>query len=177
MRCVREAKEQASLRGQELEPAPLASTLRATGFDVKLCSALGGGSGGECLRNLRHTFLSVTAARGNGLAAQQRFIIDLNFKDQFEIAQPTVRYGRLLAAVPSEFVGTEDRITLLVTFLCREIGLAFRERGNTLPPWRQADSMLSKWRPRRSVERDVPSMPAASMFGPSRRAILQGLQA
>lgn len=153
LQCVRRAQEEVSQRQQSLEPGHLAAQLRQSGFDAKLLSALGGGTGGECLRNLRHTFLSVTSS--NGFSTSPRFIVDLNFKEQFEIAQPTERYAKLLAAVPAEFVGTEDRISLLVTFLCREISTAFKAHGKTLPPWRQADSMLSKWRPRRSVEHDV----------------------
>lgn len=86
--------------------------------------------------------------------------MDLQFHEQFEIAQPTERYARLLAEVPRVFVGTEEGITVLVTFLCREMSDAFRKQGHTLPPWRQADAMLSKWRPRRSVERELPLPPA-----------------
>jgi hypothetical protein len=43
----------------------------------------------------------------------------------------------------------------LVDFLCSELAAAFRAEGATLPPWRAADAMLSKWRPRRSVDCDM----------------------
>ncbi|KAG2448713.1 hypothetical protein HYH02_006069 [Chlamydomonas schloesseri] len=45
----------------------LAEGLTARGYDVAVTHALGGGSGGECLRNLRHTFLSVTVPLPPGL--------------------------------------------------------------------------------------------------------------
>lgn len=47
--------------------AHLAEGLTARGYDVAVTHALGGGSGGECLRNLRHTFLSVTVPLPPGL--------------------------------------------------------------------------------------------------------------
>ncbi|KAG2433007.1 hypothetical protein HXX76_008734 [Chlamydomonas incerta] len=47
--------------------AYLAEGLMARGYDVAVTHALGGGSGGECLRNLRHTFLSVTVPLPPGL--------------------------------------------------------------------------------------------------------------
>lgn len=153
--AVRRAQESAAARRLPLDLGGLASRLGADGFDVKLCNALGGGSGGECLRNLRHSFLTVTPPPGAGGGG--RLIVDLYFAEQFEIATPNARYAALLDALPGAFVGTEERAAALVEFLCREIGAAFRAQGVTLPPWRQAESMLSKWRPRRSVEHDVPS--------------------
>ncbi|GIL71468.1 hypothetical protein Vretimale_2668 [Volvox reticuliferus] len=45
----------------------LADGLTARGYDVAVTHALGGGSGGECLRNLRHTFLSVSCPLAPGV--------------------------------------------------------------------------------------------------------------
>ena len=65
-------------------------------------------------------------------------------------------------------------------YLCGELAKAFEAEGAMLPPWRAADAMLSKWRPRRSVDRDlVPPPPAglvSSAFGvgPTARRSLNG---
>jgi hypothetical protein len=60
----------------------------------------------------------------------------------------------VLAAIPQVWVGPEEHLILLVNFLCAEMSAAFRQLGSVPPPWRQASSMLSKWRPRNSIDMD-----------------------
>ena len=56
----------------------------------------------------------------------------------------------------------------LVDFLCSELAIAFKAEGATLPPWRSADAMLSKWRPRRSVDCDMLQPPVTPFDTASR---------
>jgi hypothetical protein len=56
---VRFAREEAARHGVSLTVPGLAGTLRRLGYGVKILTALGGGGGGACLRNLRHSFLTV----------------------------------------------------------------------------------------------------------------------
>ena len=57
--AVNAAYEKAAGAGQQLGIDELADTLRRQGHDVRIRTALGGGGGGECLRNLRHQFLTL----------------------------------------------------------------------------------------------------------------------
>jgi hypothetical protein len=50
------------------------------------------------------------------------------------------------------FVGTISRLIPLVQLVCMDLSASFRARGLTLPPWRQVQSMMSKWLPARSQE-------------------------
>jgi uncharacterized protein (TIGR01615 family) len=93
-------------------------------------------------RNLRHEFLLV---RGQGEYEGLEYVVDLAFRDQFEIPQPTPGYQELLKAVPQVFVGTMSSLVSIVKLLGREIGLSFEEKGLALPPWRHTDSLLTKW--------------------------------
>ncbi|BDA42380.1 hypothetical protein COCOBI_03-2670 [Coccomyxa sp. Obi] len=146
--------------GKAPEADAVAERLVQLGYSVTVRTALGGGGGCECLRNLRHVFICVRMPGGNGSV-----LVDPKFKEQFEIAHPTARYAALLDEVPACFVGTEERLVALVELLCSEMSAAFRGTGTTLPPWRQAPSMLSKWRPRRSTdERRTPAPAAKSLF-------------
>lgn len=127
----------------------LAARLRSLDHTVSIRTALGGGWGGECLRNLRHSFLVCTVAGKEGHAV---YIIDPAFREQFSVAHPTLRYKQILEAVPATFVGTEDRLVSLVKALCAELQSVFMEQDATLPPWRDVAAQLSKWRPRRSTD-------------------------
>ncbi len=69
---------------------------------------------------------------------------------------------------PQVYVGSS--VELLVDFLCSELAAAFKAEGATLPPWRAADAMLSKWRPRRSVDCDMLAPPASAAAYPMARS-------
>uniref|UniRef100_A0A383VS09 Uncharacterized protein n=1 Tax=Tetradesmus obliquus TaxID=3088 RepID=A0A383VS09_TETOB len=141
------------------------------GYAVSLRESLGGGAGGQCLRNLRHCCLvlqrpqsvvdnsssSSTFGGGSSSSSINSIIVDPTFRDQFAIAHPSARYAAVLDSLPAVFVGPASRIPQLVELLCAEMSLAFHAAGIVLPPWRHTKSMLSKWQPRRSVE-----LPAAA---------------
>lgn len=56
--------------GQEF--ARLAQILTALGYRVQVRTALGGGDGADCLRNLRHTFMTVALPQAGGEAPARR---------------------------------------------------------------------------------------------------------
>lgn len=68
-------------------------------------------------------------------------------REQFVISQSTPEYEKLLSLIPGEFVGTSTRLRPLVKLLCMEMEQAFQDTGLTWPPWRQVESMMSKWLP------------------------------
>lgn len=91
--------------------------------------------------------------QGEGEWAECSLIVDPSFREQFEIPQPTRGYSAALALLAPEFVGSASRLIPLVQCLCAEMAASFEAEGLTLPPWRRAQAMLSKWLPQRS--RDV----------------------
>lgn len=83
-------------------------------------------------------------------------------REQFIISQATPEYEQLLSLLPGEYVGTSMRLKPLVKLLCLEMEQAFQERGLTWPPWRQADSMMSKWLPSKVINSHLrPLLPSA----------------
>ncbi|GMH33298.1 hypothetical protein BSKO_01132 [Bryopsis sp. KO-2023] len=121
----------------------LAQGLANMGYDVKMRTAIARGNPVQMFSELAHKFITVKPAKG-----MQEVIVEFDFKAEFMILEPTMRYQSLLEDLPSEFVGTRERLTELVQFLCREMGTAFLETGRTVPPWRRHNSVVSKWRPR-----------------------------
>ena len=82
---VRIAREEAAKRGAPaLGVDELADVLRRLGYAVRVVQALGGGTGGACLRSLRHTFLTVGVGGGGG---HMSYVVDPRFREQ-------VRRGR-----------------------------------------------------------------------------------
>jgi uncharacterized protein (TIGR01615 family) len=145
--------------GSEMDTAELGDRLRTLGYSVTLRTALGGdsiGGNASCLRNLRHSFLAVSLpnSQQTSSAMDKVFIVDPKFLDQFEIAHSTLRYDAFLDVLPSAIVVPAIRLTEAVRILCEEMARAFEKTGTPVPPWRQANAMLSKWQPRRSA--DVP---------------------
>ncbi|XP_059630553.1 uncharacterized protein LOC132273590 isoform X2 [Cornus florida] len=74
-----------------------------------------------------------------------RLIVDMDFKSQFELARPTSTYSELSNALPSIFVGTEEKLNNIISLLCSAAKQSLKERGLHIPPWRKASYMHSKW--------------------------------
>ncbi|KAG1670299.1 hypothetical protein FOA52_003649 [Chlamydomonas sp. UWO 241] len=132
--------------------ATLADGLSALKYGVAVRRAVGGGDGAECLHNLRHTHLLVTAPG----APNEPFVVDPTFVEQFRIAKPTSRYTQVLECVPCVLVLPESQLVQLVHFMCIELANAFKASDAVIPPWRKLSSMLSKWLPRRAGDSALP---------------------
>ena len=104
----------------------------------------GKSTGKSVFRNLRHEFLLV---HGQGEYEGLEYVVDLAFRDQFEIPQPSSSYHELLGDVPQVFVGPVSSLIPVVQIVCSEMAVSFTIRGQTLPPWRKTEAILSKWLP------------------------------
>ncbi|GAB4817681.1 hypothetical protein N2152v2_004727 [Parachlorella kessleri] len=157
LRDVLAYKERILEEEEGFDVVTLAAHLSNVGYRVHIRTALGGGQGTDCFHNLRHEFLVV---QGDGEQRSVDFIVEPSFKAQFQISHSTPRYDGLLSLVPGVLVSTAAMLAPLVQLLCAEMQLAFEEHGLSLPPWRQAKSMLSKWLPQKS--RDTEPSPYGS---------------
>jgi hypothetical protein len=55
------------------------------------------------------------------------------------------RYDTLLAALPQDFVGPPDALTLVASVMAAAGRLLFQQLGLPLPPWREPRAVLSRW--------------------------------
>jgi uncharacterized protein (TIGR01615 family) len=139
----------------------LATKLSSIGYGVLVRHSVSGGKGSEMFNNLRNDFLVVTALSDftgtttTPIPLLQEFIVGPCFQDHFTIPHLTARYMGLLSLLPSTLVATPNQLKQLVDLLCAEMHIAFEQCGFSLPPWRQAKSLLSKWLPTKSKDVDM----------------------
>lgn len=74
-----------------------------------------------------------------------RFILDVDFKSEFEIARSTKNYRSILQSLPVLFVGKSDRIEKIVAIISDAAKQSLKKKGLSFPPWRKVDYMKSKW--------------------------------
>lgn len=74
-----------------------------------------------------------------------RLIVDMDFRSQFELAKPTSAYKELTDMLPLVFVGSEAKLTEIISLLCSAAKKSLKEKGLYIPPWRKATYMQSKW--------------------------------
>lgn len=72
VRDVEAARKTILSRGKSVCAASLAEALSQLGYSVAMRESLGGGSGGQCLRNLRHSFLCCVQSKYSSAAPAAR---------------------------------------------------------------------------------------------------------
>ncbi|XP_017981157.1 PREDICTED: uncharacterized protein LOC18592544 isoform X2 [Theobroma cacao] len=75
----------------------------------------------------------------------KRVIADMEFRSQFELARPTVTYEEMINDLPLIFVGTEEKLNMIIPLLCSAAKRSLKENGLHVPPWRKPAYMQSKW--------------------------------
>ncbi|MQM04656.1 hypothetical protein Taro_037460 [Colocasia esculenta] len=87
--------------------------LRMDGYDASLCRS-SWVSTLECLGG-DYEYIDIVMEEEHG--APTRLIVDVAFRSQFELARPTLAYAQLSGALPSVFVGKEEKIKKIVPLL------------------------------------------------------------
>ncbi|KAG2502180.1 hypothetical protein HYH03_000667 [Edaphochlamys debaryana] len=155
------------------EVEALAAELTAAGFVVRILDGTRMSKDARsCLRTLKHSFLvclgwnrpaaaapgpAAPAGAGSGAAQEQGsgqpvqpcepLVVELRFREQFLIANPTRDYEHMLMALPVVFVGPLRRMDAVVELVAAEVAAVFKAAARPLPPWRTKGAMLSKWAP------------------------------
>ncbi|CAI5469794.1 unnamed protein product [Closterium sp. Yama58-4] len=75
----------------------------------------------------------------------QRFVVDLDFRAQFQIARPTREHASVLESTPLIFVGRQERLARLVEVVSGVMREALRAQGMHIPPWRKGEYLHAKW--------------------------------
>ncbi|RWW85659.1 hypothetical protein BHE74_00005637 [Ensete ventricosum] len=134
--------------------------LRAAGYNAGICKARWEASGGLAAGN--YEYIDVVAARGNGHGQGRRYIVDLGFAAEFEVARATEAYKGVVAALPRVAVVGEEAVRQVVRAVADAARRSLRAQGLHVPPWRKSRYMLAKWLgPYRRTTNPLPASLAA----------------
>ncbi|PKA65896.1 hypothetical protein AXF42_Ash010305 [Apostasia shenzhenica] len=75
----------------------------------------------------------------------ERFLLDVDFRSEFEIARSTKMYRRVLQLLPTFFVGKEDRLQQIIAVASEAAQQSLKKKGLHFPPWRKTEYMRAKW--------------------------------
>jgi len=93
----------------------------------------------DIFRTRPHSFVRLDADKGLSI------IIDTNFRASFAVARSSFYYSKVFEQLPNVFVGSEDRLRLLVFFMSEQLNRNFVEMSMPCPPWREKSSLLNTW--------------------------------
>ncbi|XP_078433302.1 uncharacterized protein LOC144704675 [Wolffia australiana] len=129
--------------------------LREAGYNAGLCKARWEVRGGGC-----GSYEYVDVLRDD---TRQRYIVDVAFRGQFEIARPTAEYERVAALLPRVYVGRPEELRRLLRLLADAAKRSLQLRELHVPPWRKSQYMQAKWLgPYRRTTNPVSSAVAAA---------------
>jgi len=87
----------------------------------------------------RHEFLKLQ------IEEDTTIIVDTDFRASFAVARPSYYYSKVFEELPSTYIGNEDRLRLLVSFMSQQLKRNFANSGMSCPPWRDSKSLLNTW--------------------------------
>lgn len=90
------------------------------------------------LAGVRHSHVRVTHKK-------HCYVIDAEFREQFELPFASPAYRRMVGVVPEVVVSRSDCFFRAAEQLARLMASEFEYHGMSLPPWRRPESMLRRW--------------------------------
>ncbi|GLT32951.1 hypothetical protein SLA2020_075780 [Shorea laevis] len=91
-----------------------------------------------------HEYIQVIAYT-QGRKKQIPLLIELEFRDQFEIAKACDEYRKLVNQLPEYYVGKADCLNAIVRVLCEAAKQSMKEKKLHRGPWRKRSFMQMKW--------------------------------
>ena len=79
------------------------------------------------------------------IIGNERVVVDVDFRSEFEIARPTKAYKAILQTVPYIFVGKCERLQSMVAIVSEAAKQSLKKKGMPVPPWRKVEYVRAKW--------------------------------
>ncbi|KAM5577913.1 hypothetical protein ABKV19_008305 [Rosa sericea] len=92
-----------------------------------------------------HEYIEVTGNTSTSRTKQLFYVVELEFRDQFEIAKASNEYRNLVRMLPKTYVGKADYLRAIVRIVCDAAKRSMKESRMHMGPWRKRSFMLMKW--------------------------------
>ncbi|GER42987.1 hypothetical protein STAS_19819 [Striga asiatica] len=122
---------------KQMERRSVMAFLRNRGYEAAVCKTKWEKSGELAAGS--YEIIDVVAAAGT------RYLVDLDFASEFEIARPTEAYERLRRGLPEVFVGRGEYLRRILKAMSGAARRSLKSGGLHLPPWRKYQYMRLKW--------------------------------
>lgn len=128
--------------------------LQGEGYNAALCvTERKVGSGNSLPPTGGHRYVDVITGElsnskslhGAKSSSDQRLIVDVGFPAHFEIARPLPAYQRLIAMLPSTFIGKAELLQRVVRIMCQAARASLESQDMPIPPWRSFSFLYAKW--------------------------------
>ncbi|XP_068664593.1 uncharacterized protein [Aristolochia californica] len=113
------------------------------GYNAGVCKTKWESSGG--LTGGNYEFIDVVRPSGRQGSDWVRYVVDLEFSGEFEIARPTEEFSEVVKVLPRVFVGRSEELKLIVWLVSEAAKRSLKKREMHLPPWRKNRYMQAKW--------------------------------
>ncbi|GLJ18786.1 hypothetical protein SUGI_0335410 [Cryptomeria japonica] len=118
--------------------------LRCAGYDACICRSRWKQVNNYPAGHYEYIDVSTEAPSLNH-NSNDRLMVDIDFRSQFEIARPSAEYSALLQILPSCFVGRADQLRAMIKIMCDAAKISLKAEGLHLPPWRKYRYVEAKW--------------------------------
>lgn len=140
------------------------SRLREHGHDAGLCKARWDKSSSMTAGSYEYIDVVVTG--------DTRYIVDVGFAAEFEVARPTEHYEAVRAALPTVLIARPEDVRQLVKAAASAARHSLKSRGLSVPPWRKRRFMMAKWLgPYKRTVNSVPASAGAAMVSSGAAAV------
>ncbi|WOL12822.1 hypothetical protein Cni_G21590 [Canna indica] len=117
--------------------------LRDMGYNAGVCKSRWESTGN--LVSGSYEYIDVVAAAAAEGTKERRYIVDLCFAPQFEVARAEEVYAEVVSALPEVAVAPPEQVRQVVRTVGKAARRSLKVRGLHVPPWRKGSYMMAKW--------------------------------
>lgn len=136
--------------------------LCAKGFHASLCTS-------EWKRTQkfpggRHDYIELIA-RSQGKKRKIKFLIEMEFRDEFKMANACDEYKKLIELLPETYIGKPEHLNAVVRIMCDAAKKSSTEKKIYMGPWRKKSFMKMKWSASHENEERIANESSSSHVG------------